>query len=74
MDNDADLLVKTGRKLLFIQKCPQFSQKLSASNACMLATFSMSGGGVFFRHFLPFFIWLLTQDFIEKEFTIKDRG
>ena len=34
--------VKTGRKLLFILKCPQFSQKLSASNACMLATFSMS--------------------------------
>ena len=34
--------VKTGRKLLFIQKCPQFSQKFSASNACMLVTFSMS--------------------------------
>ena len=34
--------VKTAKKLLFIQKCPQFSQKLSASNACMLATFSMS--------------------------------
>ena len=27
---------------LFFQKCPQFSQKLYASNACMLATFSMS--------------------------------
>ena len=33
---------KTVIKLLFIQKCPQISQKLSASNACMLATFSMS--------------------------------
>jgi len=30
------------RKLLFIQKCPQFSQKWSASSAGMLATFSMS--------------------------------
>ena len=27
----------------FIQKCPQFSPKMSASNACMLATFFMSG-------------------------------
>ena len=34
--------VKTARKLLFIQKCPHFCQKLSASIACMLATFSMS--------------------------------
>ena len=34
--------VNTARKLLFIQICPQFSQKLSASIACMLATFSMS--------------------------------
>ena len=31
---------KTARN--FIQKCPQFSQNLSASNACMLTTFSMS--------------------------------
>ena len=30
------------RNMLFIQKCPQFSQKMSASNACMLATFFMS--------------------------------
>ena len=28
--------------MLFIPKCPQFSPKLSASNACMLATFFMS--------------------------------
>ena len=26
---------------MFIQECPQYSPKLSASNACMLATFSM---------------------------------
>ena len=26
----------------FIQKCPQISQKMSVSNACMLATFLMS--------------------------------
>ena len=36
------LWVKTTRKLLFIKKGPQFSRKLSASNACMLATCSMS--------------------------------
>ena len=36
-------LLHTISKLMFIQKCPQFSPKLSASNACMLATFSMSG-------------------------------
>ena len=36
--------VKIARKLLFNQKYPQFSKKLSASIACMLATFSMSGG------------------------------
>ena len=35
--------VKTARKLWFIQKCPQFSQQLSASNTCMLVFFSMSG-------------------------------
>ena len=35
--------LKTERQFMFIQKCPQFFQKLSASNACMLATFSMSG-------------------------------
>ena len=29
----------------FIQKCPKYSQKLSASNACMLLTFSLSGFG-----------------------------
>ena len=29
--------------MLLIQKCPQFSPKLSASNACMLVTFSLSG-------------------------------
>ena len=57
MDNNADLWALIGenaRILLFIQKCPQFSQKLSASIACMLATFSMSapnrvpvgGGGI----------------------------
>ena len=34
--------VCTTKNLLLIQKCPQFSQKLSASTACMLATFSMS--------------------------------
>ena len=27
---------------MFIQKCPQFSQNLSLSNACMLVIFSMS--------------------------------
>ena len=27
------------RNMLFIQKYPQFSQKMSASNACLLATF-----------------------------------
>ena len=45
MDNNADLGALFGenaRILLFIQKCPQFSQKLSASIACMLGTFSMS--------------------------------
>ena len=36
------LMGKTARKLSLIQKCPQFYQKLSASIACMLATFSMS--------------------------------
>ena len=46
VDNNADLWALIGEKcgkLLFIQKCPQFSQKLSASNACMLATFSCLG-------------------------------
>ena len=33
--------------MLFIQKWPQFSQKLSESIACMLATFSMSVRKVF---------------------------
>ena len=33
---------KTNKNLFFIQKCPQFSKELSASNACMLATFSVS--------------------------------
>ena len=42
MQNYGHLLVKTARKSLFFQKCPQFSQKLSASTACMLASFSMS--------------------------------
>ena len=36
------LMGKTARKLLLIQNYPQFSGKLSATNACMLATFSMS--------------------------------
>ena len=35
--------VKTTKYSLFIQKCPQFAQKLSASNVCMLLTFSLSG-------------------------------
>ena len=30
------------RNMLFIQKYPQFSQKMSTSNACMLATFFIS--------------------------------
>ena len=44
MQNCGHCWVKTAGKLSFIQKCPQFSQKMSASNACMLATLSMSGG------------------------------
>ena len=32
----------TTKNMLIFQKYPQFSQKLSASNACMLATFSVS--------------------------------
>ena len=32
----------TTKNMVTIQKYPQFSQKLSASNACMLATFSVS--------------------------------
>ena len=43
MKTCGQFLVKTSKKLLFIQKCPQFSQKSSASHACMLATFSLSG-------------------------------
>ena len=42
MQTCGNLRVKTFKKSLFVQKSPQFSQKLSASNACMLATFSMS--------------------------------
>ena len=33
---------KNCQNFVVYPKCPQFSQKLSASNACMLATFSMS--------------------------------
>ena len=43
MDDTGHLWVETASKWLFIQKCPQYSQKMSASIACMLATFSMSG-------------------------------
>ena len=45
VDNDADLwalMCRNHKKIVVNQKIPQFSQKVSASNACMLATFSMS--------------------------------
>ena len=34
--------VESAKKKIFIKKCPQFSQKLSATNACMIATFFIS--------------------------------
>ena len=34
--------VKIAKNSSCIQKCPQLPQKMSANNACMLATFSMS--------------------------------
>ena len=36
------LMAKKCKKIVVYPKSPQFSQKLSASNACMLANFSMS--------------------------------
>ena len=45
---DSNALIKyTAKGLLFIQNCQQMCQKLSASNACMLATFSVSASFVF---------------------------
>ena len=48
VDHDEDLwtfIRIVTRNMLFMQKCPQSSQKMSTSNACMLATFFMSAVG-----------------------------
>ena len=47
--------IQTWKKLifLFILKCPQFFQELSASIACMLATFSMFGYILGISHSIP---------------------
>ena len=59
-DNNAHLLVlisKDCNKIVVYPKCPKFSKKLSASNVCMLATFSMSVQD----HSAPFFILQISQ-------------
>ena len=55
---------KIAVKLLFIQKCPQFSPKLPANNACRLATFSMSGHLQFFGHLNFLYVLIFNVLFI----------